>query len=327
MFFKNYGPFKLNDLIKKCYYVSKNKYQNNLVTSVANLIDARQNELTFFHSIKYLKDLKLSKASYCLIKKTHANHLPKKIMAIYSTDPLLDFIIISKVFFPDACYDNNDFKILSKSQIKNKIKTVSQNLLIGKNVKIGKNVSFGHNTTIKDYCIIGNNVRIGSNCVISNSIINDDTEISDNTIIGKKGFGFKRINNKMIFIPHIGKVLIGKGCFIGSCVTVDRGSFSDTIIDDHSYIDNHVQIAHNAQIGKFCFFAAQSGVAGSTKIGNNCLIGGQSGISGHLNIGNNVYIGGGSGVINDLKDNSKVMGYPASDFRNFVRSKANANRQ
>ena len=49
------------------------------------------------------------------------------------------------------------------------------------------------------------------------------------------------------------------------------------------------------------------------------MIGGQAGISGHLNIGNNIKIGGGSGVIKDIPDNSRVMGYPAKDLKEFIK--------
>ena len=49
------------------------------------------------------------------------------------------------------------------------------------------------------------------------------------------------------------------------------------------------------------------------------MIGGQAGISGHLKIGNNVHIGGGSGVIKDISDNTKVMGYPAKNLREFIK--------
>jgi UDP-3-O-[3-hydroxymyristoyl] glucosamine N-acyltransferase len=49
------------------------------------------------------------------------------------------------------------------------------------------------------------------------------------------------------------------------------------------------------------------------------MIGGQAGISGHLNIGSNVQIGGGSGVIKNIPNNSKVMGYPATDLRRFIK--------
>ena len=61
------------------------------------------------------------------------------------------------------------------------------------------------------------------------------------------------------------------------------------------------------------------GIAGSSIIGNNVRIGGQVGISGHLKIGNNVEIGGGSGVIKDIPSNSKVMGYPAKNLRDFLK--------
>ena len=49
------------------------------------------------------------------------------------------------------------------------------------------------------------------------------------------------------------------------------------------------------------------------------MIGGQAGISGHLKIGDKVQIGGGSGVIKNIPSNSKVMGYPAKDLKNFIK--------
>ena len=121
-------------------------------------------------------------------------------------------------------------------------------------------------------------------------------------------------------VPHIGKVIIGKNCEIGSNSVIDRGSITNTIIGDDTFIDNSVHIAHNVKIGKRCILAAQVGIAGSTIIGNNVVIGGQAGISGHLIVGNNVKIGGKSGVIKNIKDNEVVMGYPAIQFRDFVRN-------
>ena len=54
-------------------------------------------------------------------------------------------------------------------------------------------------------------------------------------------------------------------------------------------------------------------------LGKNVKIGGQAGISGHLTIGDNVEIAGGSGVIKDIPNNSKVMGYPAKNIRQFLK--------
>ena len=80
-----------------------------------------------------------------------------------------------------------------------------------------------------------------------------------------------------------------------------------------------MHIAHNVVIGKNCVITAQVGFAGSAVIGDNVQIGGQAGISGHLKIGNNVQIGGGSGVLKNIPDNSKVIGYPAKDIRDFLK--------
>ena len=65
--------------------------------------------------------------------------------------------------------------------------------------------------------------------------------------------------------------------------------------------------------------AGQVGIAGSSIIGNNVKIGGQAGISGHLRIGDNVNIAGGSGVIKSIPNNSKVMGYPEKNIREFLK--------
>lgn len=155
--------------------------------------------------------------------------------------------------------------------------------------------------------------------VIENSIIGNNVHICDGSIIGKKGFGFKFINNKCLRIPHLGKVIIENGCEIGSNCVIDRGSIIDTIIKRDTFIDNLVHIAHNVQIGRKCIIAAQVGIAGSTKIGNNVTIGGQAGISGHLKIGNNVGIGGKSGVIKNIDDNAKIMGYPSKPIKEFLK--------
>ena len=93
----------------------------------------------------------------------------------------------------------------------------------------------------------------------------------------------------------------------------------NTIIGKNTYLDNQIHIAHNVKIGENCIIAGQVGFAGSSTLGNNVMIGGQAGISGHLKIGNNVHIGGGSGVIKNIPNNTKVMGYPAKDLKNFIR--------
>ena len=310
------GPFDINFLIKNTLYTSCRELKKFSIRNAASLKDARPKDITFFDNNKYIDDLNNTKASFCLIKKTDEGLVKnKKLKLIHSSKPLIDFIIIINKFYPDA--DTDFYKFDQNKKYLNLKK--SSNTLIDKNVKIGKNFTIGANSVIKKNVIIGNNVKIGSCCVISNAIIGNDVIINDGTIIGKIGFGFKRINKENHFIPHIGCVKIEDNVYIGSNCTIDRGSFSNTHIGKHSMIDNQVHLAHNVTIGSRCFVAGQVGIAGSTKIGNNCLIGGKAGISGHLVIGDNVQIAGQTGVLKNLCSGSKVIGYPATSVKNFLR--------
>ena len=186
-------------------------------------------------------------------------------------------------------------------------------------MKIGLNCSIGHNSIIEKNVIIGNNCSIGSNVIIRNSLIKNNVHILDNCVIGKKGFGFFPNKDSNIRYPQIGIVIIEDNVEIGCGSTIDRGSISNTIIGKNTFLDNQIHVAHNVKIGENCIIAGQVGFAGSSVLGNNVMIGGQAGISGHLKVGNNVQIGGGSGVIKNIPDNSKVMGYPAKDLKNFIR--------
>ena len=227
---------------------------------------------------------------------------------------------VTEILYPDSINDDFDITVkeISKTKFKNKVK-FGKNVLIGSNVKIGKNCSIGHNTIIEKNVIIGENCSIGSNTIIRNSILKNHIKVLDSCVVGKKGFGFFPNNGSNYRFPQIGIVLINDHSEIGCGATIDRGSISNTIIGKNTYLDNQIHIAHNVKIGDNCIIAGQVGFAGSSTLGNNVMIGGQAGISGHLKIGNNIKIGGGSGVIKDIPDNSRVMGYPAKDLKEFIK--------
>ena len=311
----------LHNILNNCKILYDKNTKNVMIKGISDLSSAKKNYITFFSNLKYLKQLNNTKASAIIISKKNLNLIPKKIIPIYSSFPEVDFAKIVNLFFPNSYFSKISYKNLDLKEVKKKFKSLKFgiNFYLENNVKIGKNVLIGNNVTIKSNSIIGNNVIIGSNVVIENSTIEDNVHICDGTIIGKKGFGFKFINDNCLRIPHIGKVIIKKGCELGSCCVIDRGSYDDTVIGNDTFLDNFVHIAHNVKIGSRCILAAQVGVAGSTIIGNNVIIGGQSGISGHLKIGNNVKIGGKSGVVKNIEENITVMGYPAKPFKEFIK--------
>ena len=319
-FFKNVGPIDIAKLLKLVSINNTENFKKCKIKDIKDLVTAKVNEITFFHSKKYELFASKTKASFCITTKNLSKLLPNDCNKIIVDNVLIATAQITKIFYPNSTTDDFDdnVKDIKKTPLSKKVK-FGRNVLIGKNVKIGKNCLIGHNSIIESNVVIGDNCSIGSNAIIRNTIIHNNVNILDGCVIGKKGFGFFPDKKNNFRYPHIGIVIIEDNSEVGCGATIDRGSLSNTIIGKNTFIDNQVHIAHNNKIGSNCIIAGQVGFAGSSSLGNNVIIGGQAGISGHLNIGSNVQIGGGSGVIKNIPDNSKVMGYPATDIRRFIK--------
>ena len=319
-FFKNHGPFKISEIVNSLNINIDNLHYKKDIHDIKDLASSTKNDITFFHSKKYKDVAKKTKASFCLTTEVLKTELPKSCLPLVVDNVLVCTSKITSIFYPDSINDifDDTVSLIDDTNFKNKVNH-GKNVLIGNNVSIGNNCKIGHNTIIEKNVIIGDDCFIGSNNVIRNTLVKNNVKILDNCIIGKHGFGFFPIKNKNLRYPHIGIVIVEDNCEIGCGSTIDRGSMSNTIIGKNTYLDNQIHIAHNVKIGENSIIAGQVGIAGSSIIGNNVKIGGQAGISGHLKIGNNVEIGGGSGVIRDIPDNTKVMGYPAKNIREFLR--------
>jgi UDP-3-O-[3-hydroxymyristoyl] glucosamine N-acyltransferase len=120
-------------------------------------------------------------------------------------------------------------------------------------------------------------------------------------------------------IPQVGAVRIEDDVEIGAGTTIDRATFGETVIGEGTKIDNLVQIGHNVKVGKHCLLVSQVGIAGSTELGDHVFVAGQSGFSGHLKIGHRVQVAAKSAVLEDVPDDTKVMGSPAMPFTEFAR--------
>ncbi len=180
---------------------------------------------------------------------------------------------------------------------------------------VGEGVVIGDNVTLYPGVKIYHGCRIGNRCIIHSG-----------AVIGADGFGFAPVDGHYTKIPQIGNVVIGDDVEIGANTTVDRATMGSTVIEPGVKLDNLIQIAHNVHVGADTVMASQAGVAGSTTVGTHCMIGGQVGIAGHIRIGDNVDIAAQSGVHKNVKDNSRIFGSPAEDFREYVR-KASALRK
>jgi UDP-3-O-[3-hydroxymyristoyl] glucosamine N-acyltransferase len=292
------------------------------IHSVAPLASAKNDQLSFLSNRKYASDLAATEAGAILV--------PKKLEGcdarwIRVEDPYFAFAKIMNRWFSNRPLP----------------KGISSKAVVAHSAKLGNNVSLGHFAVIGENVVIGNNVTIfqgvsieagstiGDDCIIyPNVVIYDSTRIGNRCIIhsgvviGSDGYGFATHDGKHHKIPQIGIVRIEDDVEVGAGTTIDRAALGETVIGEGTKIDNLVQIGHNVKVGKHCLLVSQVGIAGSTELGDYVAVAGQSGFSGHLKIGNRVQVAAKSAVLDDVPDDTKVMGSPAVPFTEFARRQA-----
>ncbi|CAA0835941.1 Probable UDP-3-O-acylglucosamine N-acyltransferase 2- mitochondrial [Striga hermonthica] len=177
---------------------------------------------------------------------------------------------------------------------------------------IGANVSIGSGSIVGPDVAIGQSTKMGYNIVLSNCTIGDSCIVHHGVCIGQDGFGFF-IDEQGLMVkkPQILKARIGNHVEIGANTCIDRGSWRDTIIGDHTKIDNLVQIGHNVEIGKSCMLCGQVGIAGSVIIGDYVTLGGRVSIRDHVCIASKVRLAANSCVTKSISEPGDYGGFPA----------------
>ena len=210
---------------------------------------------------------------------------------------------------------------------------VGEDCYVGAFAYIGNGAHIGKGCMIYPHAYVGDQVTVGDDCVIyphatiyENCHVGKRCILHAGSVIGADGFGFAPEGESYKKIPQLGNVILEDDVEIGANTTIDRAVMDSTIIRKGVKLDNLVQIAHNVEVGENTVMAAQVGIAGSVKVGKHCMFGGQVGLAGHIHITDHVVFGAQAGVISDVKEPTTLLGAPAINAKNFMRSSAIFNR-
>ncbi len=294
------------------------------VSDLAKIEEGKPGTLTFLSNPKYQHFIYDTQASICIV---NADFDPEK-----SVTPTLIKVENAYSAFTKLLtyYDQAKRQkegIESPSHIAESA-TYGDSIYVGAFAYIGNNAKLGDNVKVYPHVYIGDNVSIGDNVIIypgvkihHEVVIGNNCILYSNAVIGSDGFGYAP-NEEGIYskIPQIGNVVLEDNVEVGACTTVDRATIGSTVIKQGVKLDNHIQVAHNVEIGEHTAIAAQTGVAGSTKIGKHGLFGGQVGIAGHLHIGDGVKIQAQTGIIRNIDDKAVLQGSPSLPYSNYNRS-------
>lgn len=124
----------------------------------------------------------------------------------------------------------------------------------------------------------------------------------------------------MVKKPQLLYAKIGNHVELGANVCIDRGSWRDTEVGDHTKIDNLVQIGHNVVIGRCCMLCGQVGVAGSVTMGDYVVLGGKSGVADHVSIVSKVRLAAKSCVTKNIVEPGDYAGFPAVPIHEWRKS-------
>ena len=303
------------------------------VSGVAPIGDARPGDLAFYSTervndafkILPVETLKNTKASVILVQPENIKSAPKGATLLVTDSPRGNIIkVIGEIYKEkprrgihwSAHIERGVFFRKKRSVYVGQFATVEQGAVIEPGVKIYPNVFIGRGVTL------GANTVVHSGAHIENATIGADCIVHANAVIGKDGFGYIRQEGKNVFLPHVGRVVLGNRVSVGANTCIDRGNMTDTQVGDGTKIDNLCQIAHGVIVGKECFLASGVGIAGGVVAGDRVLFGGHVGIANGVKIGDDAEIAAMSGVFKNIPAGERIMGYPATGAMENLRMHA-----
>jgi len=284
-------PLKLEELASSLHaeFVGN---PGHLVTGLNEIHMVEPGDITFVDHPKYYDKALASKATTILINKKLDP--PEGKALIISNDPFVDFnnlIRKYRPFLPSSHFISPSAEIGEGT-------VIQPGTFIGNHVKIGKNCRIHSNVNIYDHVIIGNDVVIHAG-----------------SVLGADAFYFQRRKDETLKFESCGRVIIYDHVEIGALCTIDRGVTGDTIIDEYTKFDNHIQIGHDTYVGKRCLFASAVLVAGVARIEDDVILWGQVVINKEVTIGKGAVLLATSGTERSLEGNKVYFGIPAEEAR------------
>lgn len=258
------------------------------ITGINEIHMVEPGDLTFVDHPKYFDKALNSAATTIIINKKAEK--PEEKALIFSDDPFAAYMKLVKKFRPFVPAS----KMVSDSAEIGEGTVIQPGAFVGEDVKIGKN------------CIIHANVTIYSHSVIGNNVI-----IHSGSVIGADGFYFQKREKETLKFESCGRAVLKDHVEIGAMCTIDRGVSGDTIIDEYTKFDNHIQVGHDTYIGKRCLIASAVLVAGVTRIEDDVILWGQVVVNKDIIIHKGAVVLAVSAVDKSLEGGKTYFGAPA----------------
>ena len=318
-FFRRSGPHSLAAVVAAAQ--AEAPARELLLTGVAPLQTAGQEQVSFLDNRKYAEVLTETRAGAVIVHPDLADRVPPGAVAILTKEPYVAWARVAALFhpLPPPAPGVHPSAIVAPDASIDPSSEVGPFVVIGPGAQIGPGCRIGPAAVLGEGVVLGPDCRIGAHASLSHALLGARVVVYPGARIGQDGFGFAMTGQGFLSVPQLGRVLLDDDVEIGANTTIDRGSLHDTRIGAGSRLDNLVQIGHNVRLGRGCVIVSQAGISGSTILEDHVMVAGQAGLTGHLRIGRRARIGAQAGVMADVPACADVVGSPAQPVREFFR--------
>ena len=320
------------------------------LTGVNTVDDAGPGDLTFLGDDRYAAKWSGCGASAALMKKgltvdtssCDAENAERALIEVEDADlALVRVLEMLQPKPPEATFDLADVDslrqkgcVVAASATVASTAEIGPGVHLGPGVTIGPGVDIGERTILHAGCVVMQDSRVGEGCVFWPGVvvrerctIGDRCTLGANVVIGSEGFGFRPGGERdgvpvLVWLPHVGTVVLGDEVELGAGTCIDRGKMAATSIGNGTKIDNLCQIGHNCRVGRSVIISGCSALAGSVEVGDGAVLGGSVKVADHVKIGAGAKIAGVAALMSDVPAGAMYSGYPGRPHRDSLQREA-----
>lgn len=323
------------------------------VEGPARLQGSQPNQVSFFFSREYKNELLRANPGVLVTGEPFVEPLSQaglpfwsKCAVIACADPYLGMAKVSEKFatqhspgahLPDERLAGEAAQVHAQAFV-HPTANLSHGVVVGPHCTVEEGAQIGRGTILYPGVYVGAKVKIGEDCVVFPKVtlyegvkLGNRVRLHAGVVLGADGFGYAPMIEQGKFIKHqkiyhTGGVSIGDDVEIGANSAIDRGTFSDTMVENNVKIDNMVQLGHNVRIGDGTILCGQVGIAGSANIGKGVLIGGATGIGNLIQVGDGAKISAATAISKDIPPGGTAKGNPQREINEHLKIHALLNR-
>lgn len=287
---------KLKKLADSCHLTIVGD-KERIVDSITYADEARENDIAVAFSVR---DIECTKANIVLTEPIVCDTDKTLIYCAYG-EIIAAVANIVQLFIKIGYY--KDYQYMPQYTKK------KNSFFVGKHVKIGKHSKIYPNVTIGDDVYIGKNCRIEAGVFIGNgTYIGNNCIIHAGACVGASSFWHYDAEGIAQCFLGTGITILGNEVQVGYNTIIQRGTISDTVIEDRVLIGDLVIIGHDVKIGNNSHIVSQAGLAGRALIGSHVKIMGQAAVAEGIKVGDYSSILAKSVATKSIRRGKKISG-------------------